>query len=264
MPEKINDEFIRKLFRRCNITPGSRLRYDSSIPMQIRSGTDENGESDGTKIISGKAIAYESETVLFRFKDPWDGKNYEFREIISKGAVDENTEKRNCVLDLNHDCVNGMGGIPIARSGGPKPTLVLSEKSDKFGDGYGFDATIYEKNERNNQIAVSIDEGLLYQCSFAFHAEDEDIVREETTEKRGDDEVHVVKTRINHISELADVSIVTNAAYSETSVTMSQRSAMDLEKFLSDKREAGEREAQLEAYREATKRRFDNLSKKGN
>ncbi len=142
-----------------------------------------------------------------------------FREIISKGALDDSILD-NVVLNINHDM-----NRPLARNtksnGIGSLTLTIDEK------GLFFDAVPTETSYSRDLIS-NMTAGIIEKCSFAFSLDYADRgVQKWDWDKgtRGYD----LRT-INKIKEIFDVSIVTNPAYESTSCISYQRAKEDLEK----------------------------------
>lgn len=149
--------------------------------------------------LSGYAIVYDVESRVL-----WDCCGGEFVETIDRAAVSPELLATSDVKALfNHidamllaRCVNGSGSLLL--------------KSDEHGLRFEF---VVPQTTAGNDVAELVRRGDLRGCSFAFAANESDIVY--TT--RADGTRH---RRVMKISRLADVSIVVDPAYTQTSVSL--------------------------------------------
>ena len=155
-----------------------------------------------------------------------------FREIIRKGALDK-CNMSNVVLNVNHDMDK-----PLARNSKSNGIGSLSLTVDD--NGLFFDAvptdTSYSRDLLSNMQA-----GIIGKCSFAFcldYSDEESQTWDWDNGSRGYD----LRT-INKISEIFDVSVVTNPAYESTSCTYYKRAKDDMNEELKKAKE--ERELEL-------------------
>lgn len=161
------------------------------------------GEGEERKIhIQGYALTFDSMS-----------ENLGFREIISKGALD------NCDLSDVICCFNHDRNQLIARnnkSEGPGTlTLTVDEK------GLFFDA-IPTDTSYSRDLITNMESGILGKCSFAFKLDYSD---EDSQHWDWDDGSRGFDLRtINKIAQITDVSIVTSPAYKSTSSSIYQRS----------------------------------------
>lgn len=127
-------------------------------------------------------------------------------EVIARGAFRDTLLQRPDVSFLiGHD------GIPYARTTSTACPLELRE--DTFG--LAFDAhTDAARYPAMQEIANAVDDGLLYQCSFAFVVTDQEW-----------DADYTLRTIRSVDLNRGDVSIVTNAANPNTPVTVGARAA---------------------------------------
>ena len=172
--------------------------------IKIRSITNEAGV-DESYIEFYAAVFNQRSKLLFE-----NGKY--FYEIIERGAFDELLAKDNLNVKavINHDDNKLLGRT---KSG----TLQLEE------DDYGLKAIVkVGKTTLWNDTLEQIERGDLFESSFKFknNKSDESIRRDEN----GD----LVKT-IRKISGLYDVSIVNDAAYSNTNINARLRSFKEFE-----------------------------------
>lgn len=172
--------------------------------IKIRSITNEAGV-DESYIEFYAAVFNQRSKLLFE-------NNKYFYEIIERGAFDELLAKDNLNVKavVNHDDNKLLGRT---KSG----TLQLEV------DDYGLKAIVkVGKSTLWNDTLDAIERGDLFECSFKFrnNKSDESISRDENG--------NLVKT-IRKISGLYDVSIVDDAAYSNTNISARLRSFEEFE-----------------------------------
>ena len=146
--------------------------------------------------ITGYAIVWGVES---RVLWDWDG---EFVEIIEKGAVDDALLARSDVKALFNHAPDAL----LARWTNGGGTLSLSV--DDHGLLFSFEVP---NTTLGNDVRELVKRGDLRGCSFAFWAKDEDCefsTRDDGTRVR----------RVKKLSLLADVSVVVDPAYTQTSV----------------------------------------------
>jgi len=188
--------------------------------VSLRAADDENSRE-----ISGYAVVFDS----------WSRDLGGFIEIIRKGAItDDLLQTSDVIMNINHDD-NQM----LARYRRGEGTLHLELRED--GLYFSFDAPM---TERGNEILWNVRNGNLNECSFAF------ILGEENKSQRWYREDGQLKREITNIGGLFDTSIVTNAAYAETSVTA--REKINVDKILRslDEEEKAAKEAEEKVKRE--------------
>ncbi len=147
--------------------------------------------------ITGYAIVWGVESCVLA---DWEG---EFVEIIERGAVDDALLATSDVKALfNHDH-NAL----LARSTNGKGSLSL--EIDDHGLKFSFEVP---NTTLGNDVRELIKRGDLQGCSFAFYAKDEDC---EFSRKPDGTRLRKVKK----LALLADVSVVVDPAYTQTSVS---------------------------------------------
>lgn len=170
--------------------------------------------SENEMIIEGKAVAFESPTVMFEM----DG--VKFYEVIDRKAF-ENTNMDDVVLVVDHK------GKPAAKT--KNGTLEL-----KTNDSGLFVRGDLSKNATGRELHEDIKNGFYDKMSFAFTVKKESYDKETRT------------LRIEEIDRLYDVSAVTFPAYEATSI--SARSFYEAEAEV-ERRELREKELKLKKLR---------------
>lgn len=134
-----------------------------------------------------------------------------FYEQITPNAFDEviNTNTLNCIMNYQHDDTQ----ILARTSSG---TLILTV--DEIGLKYSFKLP---NTQLGNDVRELIERGDIYESSFAFIPDYKSI--EITKHIDGT----IIRT-INKISGLFDCALVTNGAYSDTSITLYKRDYDDM------------------------------------
>lgn len=136
-----------------------------------------------------------------------------FREIIARGALD-NCDMSDVVLNFNHD--NKMILARNNKKEGPGSLTLSVDDKGLFFDAIPTDTT-YARD-----LITNMESGILGKCSFRFKLDWNDPEAQKwdwDDGKRGFDLRTILK-----ISEISDVSIVTNPGYESTSSTVYQRS----------------------------------------
>ena len=174
--------------------------------IEIRSIVDNVTTDDNGCTVSGKAICFDTPTVLYQ--DYYDG--FEYREIVSPTALD-GCDLTDVPLLYNHD--DSKANILARCKDG---TLTL----DKRADGLYFKATL--NTNLGKDVYTAIKAGDITGCSFGFYCNGD------TTENTED---YSLRT-ITSISELSDICIVDNPAYQQTNVEA--RSIDELDKQRKD------------------------------
>ena len=177
---------------------------------EVRSGFDikfvekRNENNEEIMELEGYALKFNNQTLI-------GSEAYGFREVIDSKALDE-TDMKKVPLKYNHE-----GSYLLLAS---TKNESLSLEIDKIG--LKFKATLINTSS-NRDVYLSVKEGLLSECSFAF-----------TIAPGGQEwdwELEVPLRKINKIDRLYDIAIVDIPAYSDTSV-----SARSLELFEDSKR----------------------------
>lgn len=146
-------------------------------------------EDDEFVHIEGKAVAFDSETVLFKFN------GIEYKEIIERGAFDE-ADISDVVVKYNHS----DHFLAVART--RNHTLELDVRED----GVYVAIKIRKDNPNGMQFYKNVEEGLIDRMSFSF------IIREESF----DEKEHCWTVR--KIEKVYDVAAVDFPAYDDTEI----------------------------------------------
>lgn len=146
-------------------------------------------EDDEFVHIEGKAVAFDSETVLFKFNGT------EYKEIIERGAFDE-ADISDVVVKYNHS----DHFLAVART--RNHTLELDVRED----GVYVAIKIRKDNPNGMQFYKNVEEGLIDRMSFSF------IIREESF----DEKEH--RWTVRKIEKVYDVAAVDFPAYDDTEI----------------------------------------------
>lgn len=146
-------------------------------------------EDDEFVHIEGKAVAFDSETVLFKFN------GIEYKEIIERGAFDE-ADISDVVVKYNHS----DHFLAVART--RNHTLELDVRED----GVYVAIKIRKDNPNGMQFYKNVEEGLIDRMSFSF------IIREESF----DEKEH--RWTVRKIEKVYDVAAVDFPAYDDTEI----------------------------------------------
>lgn len=169
------------------------------VKNEIRTVAQPPQWDEESRKLSGYAIVYDVESRVL-----WDFCGGEFVETIDRNAVSQELLATSDVKAL----FNHIESMLLARSVNGKGSLSLT--SDEHGLRFEFEVP---STSLGNDVAELVRRGDLQGCSFAFAANESDIVY--TT--RADGTRH---RRVMKISRLADVSIVVDPAYTQTSVSL--------------------------------------------
>lgn len=174
----------------------------------IRSSTFETTQDIESRTISGYAIVFDSLS-----REMYDKKGTRFYEIVSRDAISADLLAHSDItMNLNHN-----DQYLLARYRNGEGTLHLELRED--GLFFSFEAPT---TTLGDEVLYNVRSGNLYECSFAFYInEKEDIVQ---YRKDG-----VYYQEIKNIPVLTDCSIVTRAAYPETSVSAGRSLEVDVE-----------------------------------
>lgn len=142
---------------------------------------------DGKMMVTGKPIAFNSETVI------WEYDGVQYKEIIDARAFD-GAKIDDVVLNIDHM------GKPAAKT--KNNTLKL----DIRADGVYMDADL-SQNSTGRELYEDIESGFYDKMSFAFSVEEDSYNRDTHTRT------------IMKIKRLYDVSAVTFPAYEQTSIS---------------------------------------------
>ena len=146
-------------------------------------------EDDEFVHIEGKAVAFDSETVLFKFN------GIEYKEIIERGSFDE-ADISDVVVKYNHS----DHFLAVART--RNHTLELDVRED----GVYVAIKIRKDNPNGMQFYKNVEEGLIDRMSFSF------IIREESF----DEKEH--RWTVRKIEKVYDVAAVDFPAYDDTEI----------------------------------------------
>lgn len=158
--------------------------------------------TDTGKYISGYAVVFE------QYSKPLYGS---FVEIISRNAFD-NADMSDVVMVVDH--ARDVRSV-LARSKGGTGTLEIT--IDDKGVRFRFPVP---DTSLGHDIEELVERGDISECSFAFYTRHDTWVAN-AVEVDGD--TYDVR-RVNEVSRLADLSIVVNGAYPQTSVGVDERS----------------------------------------
>lgn len=175
--------------RRLNTRP--ELRMESEV------------REDGTTLryVSGYAVVFEQYSTPF-----WD----EIVEIISRTAFD-NTDMSDVVMVVDH---SRQVGDVLARSKNGEGSLEIS--IDDIGVKFRF--AVPDTSVGRDVVAL-IERGDITECSFAFWVRKDSWSYDMMVEGKRYD-----VRRIEDVARLADLSIVVNGQYPQTSVGIDERS----------------------------------------
>lgn len=171
-----------------------------SYQCEVRTDKDEKHGN----IIIGRPIVYNSATDIGGM----------FEEVIERGALDK-TDLTDVRFLVNHD----VSKIPLARSRKNTENSTMQLIPDDDGLGIRVDLDIENNTEARN-LYSAIQRGDITGMSFMFGL------------KEGDDEWENLdskypKRHIKSISTVVEVSAVTFPAYSATSISARDKSALD-------------------------------------
>lgn len=185
--------------------------------IEMRAAEDEN-----SRMIEGVAVVFDS----------WSRDLGGFKEIIRSSAISEDlVNSSDVIANINHDD-NQM----VARWKRGKGTLNLELKED--GLHFSFEAP---RTSRGDELLWNIRHGNLDECSFAFT-----LPNNSSCQRWFRDEDGSLKREIFEIGGLYDVSVVTLAAYSETSVDSRNVEVIDTELIIRNLDEKEEEEKKKE------------------
>ena len=201
----------------------------------------EEGSSDLGAIIAGYPIVFEQEIDMG-----------DWREVIDAGSMGDGSVLRDVALLANHD----FGMLPLARSRRNNDNSTMKLTPDQKGVAMRA-ALDTEHNPKAQEAYSAVTRGDITGMSFAFI----------TNEERWEDlDTEKPLRRIMSFSRIFEVSIVTNPAYSGTSVqAASEGNALEsVRASLESARQqlADERAAQAETVRRmAALERLEKLQK---
>lgn len=158
-------------------------------------------ESEGSGVITGRPIVYNSRTDLGYFD-----------EIIDSGALD-NTDLTDVRFLVNHD----LSKIPLARSRRNTPNSTMQLTTDAMGLGIRVNLDI-ENNADARSLYSSVQRGDITGMSFMFG------IDAESWENLESD--HPTR-HIEAISTVVEVSAVTFPAYEATEINARSKEALE-------------------------------------
>lgn len=176
------------------------LRRLSAAPAEFRVEKIEREDGGTDRYVSGYAVVFEQYS-----KPIWD----EWVEIISRGAFTD-TDMSDVVMVVDH--ARDVQSI-LARSRNGEGTLSIS--IDEHGVAFRFlvpDTTV------GRDIVALIERGDISECSFAFWVKEDRWSYDMMVEGKTYD-----VRRIEQVAKLADLSIVVNGQYPQTSVEVDER-----------------------------------------
>ena len=176
------------------------LRRLSAAPAEFRVESVKREDGGTDRYVSGYAVVFEQYS-----KPIWD----EWVEIISRGAFAD-TDMSDVVMVVDH--ARDVQSI-LARSRNGEGTLSIS--IDEHGVAFRFlvpDTTV------GRDIVALIERGDISECSFAFWVKEDRWSYDMMVEGKTYD-----VRRIEQVAKLADLSIVVNGQYPQTSVEVDER-----------------------------------------
>ena len=151
-------------------------------------------EEDGKRFLSGYASVFNSKSrLIFELRE---GKVITYYEYINTGAFDGVLED-NVIMNINHNDNNMLGR---------KSSGTLQLETDEIGLRFKVELP---NTTLGNDTWELVKRGDYSECSFAFYVE------KDKWERIDNEPIRF----IDKVKRLVDVSIVTNGAYQETSVT---------------------------------------------
>ena len=159
--------------------------------VELRAAERAEGREDGGLRIEGKAISFDSPTLIYT-----DMRGVDYYEVIDAHALD-GADTDDCCLRYNHS----LGVMVLARTRGGSLRL------EKRSDGMHFTAELFDTSVSRDVYELVRQEAL--QCSFAFLLPPEGGYRY-------DADTHT--RTITRIERLIDLSVVDVPAYKDTFV----------------------------------------------
>lgn len=209
-----------------------RMRF---IPMgtQVR----ENEDGSESRILQGKAIVFNEETLL------WDGKYYQEREIISPTCITkEFLDQQDVKLNLLHNRYESL-----ARNNKGEGTL----KFELRADGLYWEAEM-PKCDIGDRALELVRNKTYTGCSFEFYPKD--YTEQVTTLPDGRESRLVIHTAFERLTA---VTIAMDPAYESTNV--GEREGFERREAEAQQRSAQDKEAERQAEREARDRELEIL-----
>ena len=201
--------------------PQAQVSRRRELMFEVRSLNMDGTEQSEELWIEGKAVSFDSPTVLFEI----DG--IEYKEQIDSRAFEE-ADMHDVIFNYNH------GGKVMART--RNKTLLLEVREDGLYIKARLDGT-----EAGRRMYDEIKGGYVDRMSFRFS------IREESF----DQENHMWTVR--KIKRLYDVSAVDIPAYDDTSVEARRNSILEAEKLAAQEKSERKAAAELQRRRLALK-----------
>lgn len=201
--------------------PQAQVSRRRELMFEVRSLNMDGTEQSEERWIEGKAVSFDSPTVLFEI----DG--IEYKEQIDSRAFEE-ADMHDVIFNYNH------GGKVMART--RNKTLLLEVREDGLYIKARLDGT-----EAGRRMYDEIKGGYVDRMSFRFS------IREESF----DQENHMWTVR--KIKRLYDVSAVDIPAYDDTSVEARRNSILEAEKLAAQEKSERKAAAELQRRRLALK-----------
>ena len=201
--------------------PQAQVSRRRELMFEVRSLNMDGKEQSEELWIEGKAVSFDSPTVLFEI----DG--IEYKEQIDSRAFEE-ADMHDVIFNYNH------GGKVMART--RNKTLLLEVREDGLYIKARLDGT-----EAGRRMYDEIKGGYVDRMSFRFS------IREESF----DQENHMWTVR--KIKRLYDVSAVDIPAYDDTSVEARRNSILEAEKLAAQEKSERKAAAELQRRRLALK-----------
>lgn len=176
-------------------------RFSTAPEYRVEREVREDGSE--ARYISGYAVVFEQYSKPF-----WD----EIVEIISRTAF-ENTDMSDVVMVVDHS--REVGDV-LARSKNGQGTLEIT--IDEVGVKFRF---LVPDTSVGRDVLTLIERGDISECSFAFWVRKDSWSYDMEVEGKNYD-----VRRIEEVARLADLSIVVNGQYPQTSVEADERSVM--------------------------------------
>lgn len=164
----------------------------------------KSGSGDNSRILSGYAAVYNSETVLF------DDVRWCFKERIITGAFDKVLARQPDVhLNVGHDMTRAIARTGVRGMGG------LELSSDSYG--LHIYARLNPDDPDVQALAAKMDYGIMDQMSFAFQLKQTGYKTETTVDATGKE---IITQTILEVSNLYDVCVCAQGAYPQTEAVL--------------------------------------------
>lgn len=208
----------------------AKINFNQRMRFQANALEVREKEGEESRVITGKAIVFSEETVM------WDGKYERIREKISPSCITkEFLAQQDIKLNLLHERSSS-----IARNNKGVGTLKL----DLREDGLYFEAEM-PKCDLGDRALELVRNKTYTGCSFEFYPKD--YTEEVTTLPDGREDILYTHTSFKSVTAL---TIAMDPAYSTTSVS---------EREMFQKRESEKDAEKLKLQRENEKNTFDDV-----